>query len=120
MDKAGSPSEKKFISTPVTLTSTRMGLMVLPFPASESLKNASLDDKLISMTTTSKEQTYYDRKLILSQGGKSYSGIIQMRPSLTDRERREPERCYALLHFTEENKATLNFCTQLQMLVEDM
>jgi hypothetical protein len=72
------------------------------------------------MSSKDKEYTFFDRKLILNNNNKSYSGIILPRPTLTDRERKEPDKCYAIMHYSDDNKITLNFCTQLQMLVEDV
>jgi|JI6StandDraft_1071083.scaffolds.fasta_scaffold10969_9 hypothetical protein len=88
MDKTPTNTEKKFICTPVSITSVRMGVAVLPLAASESIQKATARDEMIAMTTSSKEQVYYDRKLIVTNAGKSYSGIIQVKPTLTDREKR--------------------------------
>lgn len=59
-----------------------------------------------------------DRKLLASANGKTYSNLIQPRPTMTDHDRKEPENCYMLLRHTHENKMVLNFCSQMAHLSE--
>jgi hypothetical protein len=85
MDNSPSPPIKKFISTPVVLTGTRTGVIVLPIENDQSLNRPVLREEIITMSSKDKEYTFFDRKLILNNNGKSYSGIILPRPTLTDR-----------------------------------
>lgn len=73
--------DKKYITTPVTINTTRTGIFMFPFQMNDLYKTAIKEENIPFKIVREKDNiTLHDRKLSMSLNGKSYSCIAVPRP----------------------------------------